>query len=45
MKKLAVTGAVVLVALIAAAWVKGGSQQMHWIEQPVTPSAAQGGSK
>ncbi|MEL0253426.1 MAG: hypothetical protein VW935_16010 [Novosphingobium sp.] len=45
MKKLAVTGAVVLVALIAAAWVKGGSQQMHWIEQPVTHGATQGEPK
>ncbi len=40
MKKLAVIGAVVLIAFVSVAWIRGGAQPMQWIEQPVeTPRA------
>lgn len=35
MKKLAVAGALLLVAILLLAWMKGGTQPMRWIEQPV----------
>ncbi|MDP3551372.1 MAG: hypothetical protein Q8R81_13420 [Novosphingobium sp.] len=44
MKKLAVVGAIALIAILSVAWVKGGAQPMQWIEQPVTPGTAPAGA-
>jgi hypothetical protein len=34
-------GIVVLAAILVVAWIKGGTQPMRWIEQPVSlPRAA-----
>ncbi|WP_157083215.1 hypothetical protein [Novosphingobium lentum] len=30
-------GIAVLIAILVVAWIKGGTQPMRWIEQPVKP--------
>ncbi|WP_292628919.1 MULTISPECIES: hypothetical protein [unclassified Novosphingobium] len=42
MKKLAVVGLVLLAAFLTVAWIRGGAQPMHWIEQPLQPGASAG---
>ncbi|MBB4613799.1 hypothetical protein [Novosphingobium taihuense] len=36
MKKIVVAAGIVVAAVLAVAWIKGGTQPMQWIEQPVT---------
>ncbi|MCY1671769.1 hypothetical protein OVA07_12240 [Novosphingobium sp. SL115] len=36
MKKIAVVGVGMLAAILVVAWIKGGTQPMQWIEQPVS---------
>lgn len=43
MKKIAVVGVVALAAILVIAWIKGGTQPMQWVEQPV--NAPSGGSE
>ncbi|MCX7282833.1 MAG: hypothetical protein NTX28_02105 [Novosphingobium sp.] len=42
MRKLAVVGVVLLTAFLTVAWIRGGAQPMHWIEQPLKPGASAG---
>ncbi|MFC4192439.1 hypothetical protein ACFQFS_02885 [Novosphingobium lubricantis] len=41
MKKVMVACAVVLAAFVVLAWIKGGTQPMRWIEEPVSVAAVQ----
>jgi protein-S-isoprenylcysteine O-methyltransferase Ste14 len=35
--------AILAVALLALAWIRGGTKPLHWIEQPVArPATSQG---
>ncbi|MFM2372818.1 MAG: hypothetical protein RIS85_2540 [Pseudomonadota bacterium] len=42
MKKIAVVGVVALAAILVMAWIKGGTQPMQWIEQPVSVPSGSG---